>query len=410
LLPQSLPLPLSPTRANQHIDTVRAEMLDPGIVSRVSLELMKSLLSSAEVKSNARVGHDALVRRRAQAANVVDKRDSEHQRAVAEVQALEQLLELSTVADGKGVPQASLEERLAMLSDAVSAADLLAPPSHEEKLPKVSSTSTPPSAMKGLRASETIGGKAQTSKAIAGGLGGSKVGKVTTKEPAKGSSGVKEGWAKKGKPSKGEGSETAMVPQADDDVKREFAAKIVQAAVRGRQLVSDAQKKDLAAKRVQAALRSRRARGNGLEHLATGDGVIIAVQKVECKALIAETPGERNRDLKKSPPAKSSGEKAAVKRTLPTTGNKGALNSRSPSNVSKEKKALASKNEGKHKAQQLATPSKVAIAYTTAAKAGAGGKLSTAAPSTSAKGMQADRRKLINRAESRKPPDARLIT
>ena len=63
--------------------------------------------------------HDAIVKRRNIAHGVVEKRKSEQERAAAEVQALEQLLELSTVADSKGVPQASLEERLAMLSEAV---------------------------------------------------------------------------------------------------------------------------------------------------------------------------------------------------------------------------------------------------------------------------------------------------
>ena len=43
---------------------------------------------------------------------MVEKRKAEQQRAAAEVQALEQLLELSTVAENKGVPQETLAERL----------------------------------------------------------------------------------------------------------------------------------------------------------------------------------------------------------------------------------------------------------------------------------------------------------
>ena len=381
LLPQSLPLPPSPTRSNHRISTVRPEMLDLAIVSRVSLELMKMLLASAEVKSNARVGHDALVRRRVQAANVVEKRNSEQQRAVAEVEALEQLLELSTVADGKGVPQTWLEERLAMLSDAVNAADLLAPHSHEEKLPKASSISTPPSAAKGSRA-----GEAQASKATPGGLLGSKVGKATSKEPAKGSNANKDGGGKKGKVPKGHMVETAMVSQTRDYAKRELAAKIVQAAVRGRQSFSDTQKQDLAATRVQAALRGRRARGSGHVHLATGDGAANVVQKVEGKTLIAEAGGERKRDLKKSPPAKGGSDKAAVKRTPPTKGNQRAVKKGVVPNASKQKtRPHVPKCEG----TQKASPSQVGITQSVVAKAGvASGCISTTAPA-STKGRQA---------------------
>lgn len=268
-----------------------------------------------------------------------------------------------------------------MLSDAVNAADLLAPHSHEEKLPKASSISTPPSAAKGSRA-----GEAQASKATPGSLLGSKVGKATSKKPAKGSNANKDGGGKKGKVPKGHMVETAMVSQTGDYAKRELAAKIVQAAVRGRQSFSDTQKQDLAATRVQAALRGRRARGSGHVHRATGDGAANVVQKVEGKTLIAEAGGERKRDLKKSPPAKGGSDKAAVKRTPPTKGNKRAVKNGVVPNTNKQKsRPHVSKCEG----TQKASPSQVGITQSVVAKAGvASGCISTTAPA-STKGRQA---------------------
>ena len=49
------------------------------------------------------------------------------------MQALDQLLELSTVAESKGVTLASLEERLVILQEAVNVADALAPPQEKTK-------------------------------------------------------------------------------------------------------------------------------------------------------------------------------------------------------------------------------------------------------------------------------------
>jgi hypothetical protein len=69
--------------------------LDTNLGTRVALNLIKSLLASAEVKASAVLGHDAIVKRMSTVAALYEKRSLEQQTAKAEMGALEQLFELS---------------------------------------------------------------------------------------------------------------------------------------------------------------------------------------------------------------------------------------------------------------------------------------------------------------------------
>ena len=261
-LPQSLPLPPSPSKRAYWAlgGPPKAELLDPGIVSRVSLDLMKTLLGSAEVKTGQKLTHESLNRRHQQAIQVVDKRKLEQQRYLAEVQALEQLLELSTVAGGKGVPEERLEERMKMLSEAVSAAEALGPRDEEKAAKKAApdvvvkggpKKAAKPAAAPAMADPYAMAAMPQMGKPkmdMGGATGGGKKGKKSSPD--------KDGGAKK---KKGKREETKSAARMEEEAQDEAATKI-QGAFRGHVIRRPMKIKRKAATRIQSVYRGKKQR------------------------------------------------------------------------------------------------------------------------------------------------------
>lgn len=359
----------------------QSDMLDPAIVSRVSLDLMKTLLGSAEMKTAQRIAHESIVKRRTQAANIVEKRRGEQQKLMAELQALEQLLELSLIADAKGVPQASVEERVAILSEGVSAAEALAPSVDESR----------GKAVKKAAAAEAERKAAEGDK----GVTPDKPKAAAAKTPAaKATPAAKPGAkppAKKGKGAKASPAKEIPPPPNEEDLEREAAAIKVQAAVRGHQTKVAAQYQRNAATRMQAMMRGRNARRNSAELLiippelianATGTPPEAAKKapkgrdKSPVGASTAATPGEgkgakaaggkAGKGGKATPDAKAtgSGKAAGAKKTPNTKTKAGAEGGAKRATTPAKEKPTGSASKGSSKmtpAKPLAGAGKAAL-------------------------------------------------
>ena len=103
----------------------------------MALNLIKSLLASAEVKASAVLGHDAIVKRMSTIAALYEKRTLEQQTAKAEMGALEQLFELSRLSGEGGVERQALEDRAELLHETIASAVALEPPPKTPKAEKV---------------------------------------------------------------------------------------------------------------------------------------------------------------------------------------------------------------------------------------------------------------------------------
>ena len=234
--------------------------LDTNLGTRVALNLIKSLLASAEVKASAVLGHDAIVKRMSTVAALYEKRSLEQQTAKAEMGALEQLFELSKLSGEGGVERQALEDRAELLHETIASAVALEPPPKTPKAEKVaklrpSADETPAkggakggdakggAGAKGTPGAKTGAKEAKDAKEAKGGKGGAAAKKGATKE----AEAAKEAAAKeqlKAEQLKAETAQRVAAAQAE----QELAATKMQAAMRGKmtrvQVAKD--KKDIA--------------------------------------------------------------------------------------------------------------------------------------------------------------------
>ncbi|KOO53917.1 hypothetical protein Ctob_012760 [Chrysochromulina tobinii] len=220
--------------------------LDTNLGTRVALNLIKSLLASAEVKASAVLGHDAIVKRMSTVAALYEKRSLEQQTAKAEMGALEQLFELSKLSGEGGVERQALEDRAELLHETIASAVALEPPPKTPKAEKVaklrpSADETPAkggakggdakggAGAKGTPGAKTGAKEAKDAKEAKGGKGGAAAKKGATKE----AEAAKEAAAKeqlKAEQLKAETAQRVAAAQAE----QELAATKMQAAMRGK--------------------------------------------------------------------------------------------------------------------------------------------------------------------------------
>ena len=219
---------------------------DTNLGTRVALNLIKSLLASAEVKASAVLGHDAIVKRMSTIAALYEKRTLEQQTAKAEMGALEQLFELSRLSGEGGVERQALEDRAELLHETIASAVALEPPPKTPKAEKVaklrpSADETPAkggakggdakggAGAKGTPGAKTVAKDAKDAKEAKGGKGGAAAKKGASKE----AEAAKEAAAKeqlKAEQLKAETAQKVAAAQAE----QELAATKMQAAMRGK--------------------------------------------------------------------------------------------------------------------------------------------------------------------------------
>jgi hypothetical protein len=185
--------------------------LDTNLGTRVALNLIKSLLASAEVKASAVLGHDAIVKRMSTVAALYEKRSLEQQTAKAEMGALEQLFELSKLSGEGGVERQALEDRAELLHETIASAVALEPPPKTPKAEKVaklrpSADETP--AKGGSKGGDAKGG------AGAKGTPGAKTGAKEAKDAKEAKGGKVPNLADPSKPAS-IGGENKLVPGRD---------------------------------------------------------------------------------------------------------------------------------------------------------------------------------------------------